>query len=87
MSFGEKVFSKLATFLFKTSRHPHGNYCIRLPGVYLPKKWQLSKGMPNPNYTHSADVKFIAKCCFTCQPLVLYMPFYPIHCYSLVIYY
>lgn len=32
MSFGEKVFSELTIFLFKTSRRPPGNFCIRLPG-------------------------------------------------------
>ena len=32
MSFGEKVFSELTIFLFKTSRRTPGNSCIRLPG-------------------------------------------------------
>lgn len=40
MSIGEKVFSKLATFLFKTSRHTHGNYCIRLPDGFRSSQLQ-----------------------------------------------
>lgn len=35
MSFGERVFSELTIFLFKTNRRPPGNCCIRLPGEVL----------------------------------------------------